>query len=182
MGLAGDATTASGAGRSIGGAGTASSAALGGAESSAATGAAAVPGTALEKGKVARKRHAGKRLATVHRGGKGKHVAQAKRQRTAQAPRKLKKHRRSVNVLRGASVERVLVPQSSRLRVVLPRALQRHAGRSRLYTVRRGDTLWGIARRTLGDGRRYGEIHALNARRIRNAHRIRAGQRIVVPA
>lgn len=33
---------------------------------------------------------------------------------------------------------------------------------ARTYTVRKGDTLWSIARRELGDGQRHAEIMSLN--------------------
>lgn len=47
------------------------------------------------------------------------------------------------------------------------------------YTVRRGDTLSGIAARLLGNSDRYREIATLNG--IRNPNRIFAGQRLRLP-
>ncbi|GIF14243.1 LysM peptidoglycan-binding domain-containing protein [Actinoplanes teichomyceticus] len=51
----------------------------------------------------------------------------------------------------------------------------------RLYTVRRGDTLTGIARAQLGDGDRWPEIFARNRDVIANPDRIVAGQILVLP-
>lgn len=48
------------------------------------------------------------------------------------------------------------------------------------YTVLLDDTLWIIAKKTLGDGGRYGEIAALN--NIGNPNDLRAGQVLTLPA
>ncbi|MCL2828357.1 MAG: LysM peptidoglycan-binding domain-containing protein [Oscillospiraceae bacterium] len=50
------------------------------------------------------------------------------------------------------------------------------------HTVVRGDTLWGIARRFLGDGRRYREIFDLNRDQISNPNLIFPGQVLQLPA
>lgn len=50
----------------------------------------------------------------------------------------------------------------------------------RWYTIRKNDTLTGIARQFLNDGRRWYEIARLN--RIADASKIRAGMRIRLPA
>ena len=49
------------------------------------------------------------------------------------------------------------------------------------YVVKRGDTLWSIAERHYGAGRRYKRIYAANRRRIRSAHWIEPCQRIYLP-
>jgi hypothetical protein len=49
------------------------------------------------------------------------------------------------------------------------------------YTVVKGDTLWGIAKRFLGDGARWPEIHALNRGLIQNPNLIYAGWKLVMP-
>lgn len=49
----------------------------------------------------------------------------------------------------------------------------------RTYTVRRGDTLIGIAREVLGDAGRWREVADLNA--IRNPRRLRIGQVLRLP-
>ena len=48
-----------------------------------------------------------------------------------------------------------------------------------MYVVRKGDTLWAIARRFLGDGRRYREIAAANS--VRNPNLIFPGQKLRIP-
>ncbi len=121
-------------------------------------------------------RKAGKRHAA--RSGKRKMQlahGQRRRQRLALAPR----HRtKQVNVVRGSSVERVLLQQSFSGGMSLP---GRHRS-SRWYRVRRGDTLWSIARVSLGRGARYREIVALNPRSLRDANLIRRGQRLRLPS
>jgi len=54
----------------------------------------------------------------------------------------------------------------------------RHA---RMHVVRRGETLWSISRRYLGDGTRYRVIYRANRGKIRNPHRICPGQRLRLP-
>ncbi len=49
------------------------------------------------------------------------------------------------------------------------------------YTVVRGDTLWGIAKKRLGAGRRMAEIKALNPG-LANPDKIMPGQVLVIPA
>jgi len=49
------------------------------------------------------------------------------------------------------------------------------------YVVKEGDTLWAIAKRHYGAGRRYRSIHAANRRRMRSPHSIHACQRVYLP-
>lgn len=49
------------------------------------------------------------------------------------------------------------------------------------YTVRDGDCLWNIARRYLGDGSRWPEIHELNRDKISNPNQIAAGLVLSMP-
>jgi nucleoid-associated protein YgaU len=51
----------------------------------------------------------------------------------------------------------------------------------RTYTVVRGDTLWAIARRFLGNGARWPEIHALNREAVPDPNLIRVGQVLRLP-
>lgn len=53
------------------------------------------------------------------------------------------------------------------------------SGKVRTYTVRRGDTLGGIASRLLGKYSRWGEIAKLN--HIRDPHNLRVGQKLKIP-
>lgn len=48
-----------------------------------------------------------------------------------------------------------------------------------MYTVKKGDTLWDIARKSLGKGSRYGEIASLN--KISNPNKISVGQTLILP-
>ncbi len=54
----------------------------------------------------------------------------------------------------------------------------REDGETMRYTVRKGDTLWGISRKLLGRGNRYPEIMALNEL---TSTVIRVGERLRVP-
>ncbi len=47
------------------------------------------------------------------------------------------------------------------------------------YTIRKGDTLWGIAQAQLGDPNRWREIAAANG--LKNPNRIRPGQSLMIP-
>lgn len=49
------------------------------------------------------------------------------------------------------------------------------------YTVVKGDCLWNIAKKYLGDGRRYTEIYELNKDIITNPNRIYVGQVLKMP-
>ncbi len=50
-----------------------------------------------------------------------------------------------------------------------------------VYTVKRGDSLWSIAKKQLGDGTRYKEIYELNRDRIKNPSLIYPGQTLSLP-
>ena len=49
------------------------------------------------------------------------------------------------------------------------------------YTVQRGDSLWKIAAKVYGNGRRWREIYEANADKLSDASRIYAGQVLVIP-
>ena len=49
------------------------------------------------------------------------------------------------------------------------------------YTVKSGDCLWNIAKKQLGDGNRWKEIHNLNLDKISNPNLIHAGLVLVMP-
>ncbi|WP_027623156.1 tyrosine-protein phosphatase [Clostridium lundense] len=50
------------------------------------------------------------------------------------------------------------------------------------YIVVKGDSLWSIAKKQLGDGTRYIEIYKLNKNTIKNSDRIYTGQKLVLPS
>ena len=54
-----------------------------------------------------------------------------------------------------------------------------NAPQNRYYTVVRGDTLWGIAKRFYGNGSRYPEIARAN--NIANPDIIHVGQKLLIP-
>jgi 5'-nucleotidase len=49
----------------------------------------------------------------------------------------------------------------------------------RTYTVKKGDTLWGIAQRTYGDGKQFKKIAAANP--SIKGDQVNVGQKIVLP-
>ncbi len=49
------------------------------------------------------------------------------------------------------------------------------------YTVAKGDSLWAISKKLLGDGSRWPEIHALNKDKVSNPNRIYPGQVLTIP-
>lgn len=55
------------------------------------------------------------------------------------------------------------------------------APRPKTYTVKAGDTLWAIAKKTLGNGSRHKEIFNLNRNIISNPNVIRVGQVLRLP-
>lgn len=50
------------------------------------------------------------------------------------------------------------------------------------YTVKKGDSLWLIAKKYLGNGSRYTEIYKLNKDKIKNVNLIYAGQVLLMPS
>lgn len=50
------------------------------------------------------------------------------------------------------------------------------------HIVRPGETLWRIARRVLGDGRRWKDIHDVNRDRVPDPDRLRVGTELRLPA
>jgi nucleoid-associated protein YgaU len=47
------------------------------------------------------------------------------------------------------------------------------------YTIRRGDTLWSVARQVYGDGNRWRDIADANG--ISNPKKLRIGQKLMIP-
>ncbi|XBX08444.1 LysM peptidoglycan-binding domain-containing protein [Enterocloster clostridioformis] len=52
---------------------------------------------------------------------------------------------------------------------------------AKMYTVKSGDCLWNIAKKQLGDGSRWKEIHDLNRDKISNPNLIHPGLVLVMP-
>jgi outer membrane protein OmpA-like peptidoglycan-associated protein/LysM repeat protein len=49
------------------------------------------------------------------------------------------------------------------------------------YTVKKGDSLWGIAEKEMGNGYRWKYLYELNKDRIKNPNRLKAGTKIIIP-
>ena len=49
------------------------------------------------------------------------------------------------------------------------------------YTIKKNDSLWGIAEHELGGGHRWKYLYELNKDRIKNPNKLKAGQVIVIP-
>lgn len=54
--------------------------------------------------------------------------------------------------------------------------------KTKTYTVKSGDTLWGIAQRFLGNGSKYMQIYNLNKDKIKNPNLIYVGQKLTLPS
>jgi len=72
-------------------------------------------------------------------------------------------------------MRRALVILLASLTALAPATAQQHDA-PRTYTVREGDTLWGIAERFLKDPFRWADVHKKNAEKIRDPHWIYPGQ------
>lgn len=58
---------------------------------------------------------------------------------------------------------------------------QSNAPKASTYTVQKGDSLWNIAKKHLGDGAKYTEIYNLNKDKIKNPNLIDPGQVLTLP-
>ena len=52
---------------------------------------------------------------------------------------------------------------------------------TREYVVQKNDSLWKIAERELGKGTRWKYLYEINKNRIKDPHRLKAGQTIIIP-
>jgi len=73
------------------------------------------------------------------------------------------------------------IEQSAAQAVVEPERAAERAPAQATHTVVRGDTLWAIAKKHLGDGNRWREIYEANNDLIRNPNLIYPGQVFVIP-
>lgn len=86
----------------------------------------------------------------------------------------------SLKQYRPYGVKRVKLTAEGR-GTVTPARSDHTAPRVTEYTVKRGDCLWNIAKKYLGDGARYKEIYELNRGKIRNPNLIYAGEVLRLP-
>ena len=49
------------------------------------------------------------------------------------------------------------------------------------YVIKKGDTLWNIADKELGDGKLWKNIYRLNKSKIKDPNKLRSGIKIVIP-
>jgi len=49
------------------------------------------------------------------------------------------------------------------------------------YIIKKGDSLWKIAKEELGSGHRWKYLYELNKDRIKNPNELKAGQKIIIP-
>lgn len=49
------------------------------------------------------------------------------------------------------------------------------------YVIKKGDTLWSISEKELGDGKKWKNIYRLNKSKIKDPNRLRSGIKIVIP-
>ena len=56
-----------------------------------------------------------------------------------------------------------------------------NAPQTKTYTVKKGDTLWGIAKKYYGNGAKYPTIYNANKGKIKNPNLIYVGQVFTIP-
>ncbi|MFA5272142.1 MAG: LysM peptidoglycan-binding domain-containing protein [Candidatus Omnitrophota bacterium] len=52
---------------------------------------------------------------------------------------------------------------------------------TREYTIKKGDSLWTIAKHELGSGHRWKYIYEINKGVIKNPNKLKAGKKILIP-
>lgn len=62
-----------------------------------------------------------------------------------------------------------------------PQPAKKPAKPNRYYTVKKGDTLWGIAKKYYGNGAKYTKIYNANKSKIKNPNLIYPGQKFLIP-
>ncbi|MCH9765636.1 MAG: LysM peptidoglycan-binding domain-containing protein, partial [Alphaproteobacteria bacterium] len=99
--------------------------------------------------------------------------------RSSRRSRNATKRKRRARHLRRAS-KRARLPSAKRRRAYRARVARSRKYRRR-YRVRRGDTLWRIAQKVYGSGRRYRRLYRANRSTLSSPHRIYARQRLFIP-
>ena len=81
----------------------------------------------------------------------------------------------------GTKTVNVTIKQSKPVATVSKPRPTESAPKAKTYKVVRGDTLWAIAKKHLGNGSKYTEIHNLNKDKISNPNLIYPGQVLTLP-
>jgi len=76
----------------------------------------------------------------------------------------------------------VVVKQETKVATVQQLRPAESAPKKQTYTVVKGDCLWNIAKKYLGNGARYNEIYELNKDKIKNPYWIYVGQVFTLPS
>ena len=63
-----------------------------------------------------------------------------------------------------------------------PEKAKPRKAKRKIIRVRRGDSLWRISRRHLGNGKKWATFYKLNKRKIDNPHLIYPGQTLIIPS
>lgn len=71
--------------------------------------------------------------------------------------------------------------ETKKATVQTKRPVEKSAPKKKTYTVVKGDCLWNIAKKHLGNGARYTEIYNLNKDKIKNPNLIYVGQVLTLP-
>ncbi len=77
--------------------------------------------------------------------------------------------------------EQVVVQAANTAKKVLSAITTDNPKKPKTYTVAKGDTLWGIAKRFYGNGAQYTKIYNTNKSKIKNPNLIYPGQVIDIP-
>ncbi len=71
--------------------------------------------------------------------------------------------------------------EKAKVSIQNPPREQTNAPKTNTYTVKKGDCLWNIAKKYLGNGARYTEIYDLNKSKMQNPNLIYPGQVLTLP-
>lgn len=61
------------------------------------------------------------------------------------------------------------------------RKTTKNTSKKKIYTVKKGDCLWNIAKKYYGDGAKYKLIYNANKGKIKNPNKIYVGEKIIIP-
>jgi LysM domain len=83
---------------------------------------------------------------------------------------------------RNASVRTLDLTKKTNERPKSDKQKERETSRTRTYVVKKGDSLWKIAKNVYGDGSKWRQIYNANKRTIgANPNKLKVGQKLVIP-